>query len=71
MNGQIAGRVMALVPGRAEHCTSIQSITYAMSALPEDIEEIHPSLWRANPQVGRTVATGDDRLTANCPAAVS
>jgi hypothetical protein len=45
-----------------------------MSALPKDIEEIHPSLWRANQlarQVGRTVATGYDRLTANCPAAVS
>jgi cell division inhibitor SulA/protein ImuA len=45
-----------------------------MSALPEDIEEIHPSLWRANQlarQVGHAVATGDDRLTANCPAAVS
>jgi cell division inhibitor SulA/protein ImuA len=41
-----------------------------MSALPKNIEEIHPSLWRANQlarRAGRTVATGYERLSAELP----
>jgi cell division inhibitor SulA/protein ImuA len=41
-----------------------------MSALPKDIEEIHPSLWRGNQlarRAGRTIDTGYDRLSAELP----
>ncbi|WP_144106630.1 translesion DNA synthesis-associated protein ImuA [Paraburkholderia sp. BCC1886] len=41
-----------------------------MSALPKHIEEIHPSLWRANQlarQVGRVVPTGYDNLSTELP----
>jgi cell division inhibitor SulA/protein ImuA len=41
-----------------------------MSALPKNIEEIHPSLWRANQlarRAGRTVDTGYEKLSAELP----
>lgn len=41
-----------------------------MSALPKDIEDIHPSLWRGNQlarRAGRTVDTGYERLTTELP----
>ncbi|SAL05466.1 cell division protein [Caballeronia arationis] len=41
-----------------------------MSALPKDIEDIHPSLWRGNQlarRVGRTVDTGYENLSAQLP----
>ncbi|MGP8437838.1 translesion DNA synthesis-associated protein ImuA [Paraburkholderia fungorum] len=41
-----------------------------MSALPQNVEDIHPSLWKGNQlarSVSRTVATGYDRLTRELP----
>jgi len=41
-----------------------------MSALPKNVEDIHPSLWKGNQlarSVGRTVPTGYDRLTRELP----